>query len=386
MNNVISINNALDNLEESIGVLLDVFKSIIYDIQELNKYDNKSLGESFAYYRFTLSHLSKVFNNKEYINRGEVEGLAQCLSDIKRLRSKININVPYYRFFDNLRGIVINLQSINTDNELINSFISSDMLKSYEFILKKYHNTIININEIRPYINNYIFNSLKSDLEINYSNFRANLHQIYIQILKSNSDIAQPLMNKLKYYVNNEKYEEILKTNMVNKEISNYQRRKNLSNELDTHINSLIEIVNRYQNSLLNKSSNIDIKLVDKNHNKDYGIDIPNFIEDNYKEYRNRNKDIINKINASYNSKIASYIYKFEILKQKLERKKSLTKEEVKLYNKLESELDTLKKGRSNSFLRGIKFNYYYKRLNNKVRLSKKNNYELIISNNKKRK
>jgi len=398
MNNVTRINNALDGLEESLGVLLealkekdsvsltsnDVFKSIVYDIQELNKYDNKSLGASFAYYRFALSHLNKTFNNKEYIDKEEIDSVAKCLNDIKKLRMKVNVNVPFYRFFDDLRGIVRNLHGINMHNEFIHSFVSSDILKTYEIILNKYHNIITNINEIRPYVNNYIFKSLKIDLDINYSQFRVNLHQIYIQILNSNSDIAQPLMNKLMYYVNKENYEEILKTNMVNKEINNYQKRKDLLNELDICINSLNEIINRYQNSLLDKRNSIDIELVDSNHNEDYGIDIPHFIEDNYEEYRNKKN--LNKNNASYSGKIASYIYKFEILKRKLERKKSLTKEEVKLYNKLESELESLKKGRSNNFIRGIKFNYYQKKLNRKTRLSRKNNYKKVIDSNKKRK
>ena len=85
------------------------------------------------------------------------------------------------------------------------------------------------------------YDSLKIDLDINFTGFKDNLNKIYFEILKSNNDIAQPLMNKLKYNLINENYDSILKTSMVNKEINNYHRRYELSNNLEANIDRLAE-------------------------------------------------------------------------------------------------------------------------------------------------
>lgn len=393
--NLIIIDNIISNLEYNIGILIealnkeevvsltnnDIFKSIINDIEELKKYDNKGMKELFTYYRFTLSHLNKTFNNKEFVKKDELSNVIECFSDLKTLKSKLNISIPYNKFFEDLKGVYRSLNSIKS--EFTYNYISTDILKTYESIIIKYRNLISQINEIESYMSKENYDSLKIDLDINFTGFKDNLNKIYFEILKSNNDIAQPLMNKLKYNLINENYDSILKTSMVNKEINNYHRRYELSNNLDMLIESLNVIINRYKFKKVDKRDiNIDIEYIDDNKQEDYGIEIPRFIEDNYENKKNSLK----RNNSVYDRKIAAFIARFEILKRKLEKKNSLTKKEVKLYNKLESALDMLRNNNPNRFISSIKFNHYYKALNKKIKLSRKNSFKQVVIDNKKRK
>ena len=393
-----NINQLLNKLQSNIEILVealkkektvslvnnDIFKSISDDIKELEKYDNKDLKEMFAYYRFTLSHLNNTFSNKEYIDQTDIDIVLGCLNDIKKLSNMLNINLPYNRFISDLKSVHRSLKTINIDSELTYNYISKDILKNYENIIIKYRSLMSKINQIRPYMNSADFADLKLDLEINYAGLKANLNEIYIEILKSNSDIAEPIMNKLMYYVNNENYDSVLGVSMINKKIDDYQRRYELSNNLDILIESLNVIINRYEFSGIDKSNNIvDVDYVDNNQSSN-DQDIPPFIEDNYDEHNSKlNSD---DMDITYDKKVATFIARFERLRRKLDRKKSLTKEEVKLFNKLESELDILKSNNSNRFISSIRFNHYYKALNKKLIVARKNNFKNIANGNKKRK
>ena len=397
-NNLENINTILKKIEYNIGVLIealkkedvvslinnDIFKSIINGTKELEKYDNKNLKGLFAYYRLTLHHLNLTFSNKEFIKLDDISKVNECLIDIKKLLNMINVNLPYNKFISDLKSILRNLKAVNIDSELTYNFISIDILKNYESIIIKYRNLISEISEIKPYMSINDFEAFKLDLNINYSALKANLNEIYIEIINSNTDIAEPIMNKLKKDVNTGNYDSILKTSMVNKVIDNHQRKHQLASNLDMLIESLKVIINRYEFSEVDKrNTNIDIEYVDNNEQEDYGIEIPQFIEDNYneqKKYQNNSQ-----AEVEYDKKIAAFIAKFELLKRKL-KNKSLTKEEVKIYNKLESELDLLKSNSSNRFFSSMRFNHYYKLLDKKLKLSKNNNYKQVKSDNKKRK
>lgn len=160
------------------------------------------------------------------------------------------------------------------------------------------------------------FENLLLDLNINYSGLKANLNKIYNEIINSNIDIAEPLLNKLKKHVDNENYEPILRTNMVNKLISNGLRRKDVTNNYNMLIESLDKIVDRYKDNKVNRSNTkIDVEIPEKEIPKDYEIDIPAFIEENYDEHkrdRKRNYD------DSFDTKVAGFIARFEILKKKV--------------------------------------------------------------------
>ena len=191
-------------------------------------------------------------------------------------------------------------------------------------------------------------------------------------------------MNKLNREVNSNNYSSILNTSMVNKVINDSKRRKTLVGNFEMLINSINRIVDRYKGCKANKKNiSIDVEMSDVGKREDYDIDIPQFIEDNYNE--KRSMDSVND-NDNYDKKLNKLITRFEILKRKINRieieKGSLPKEEVILYNRLESELDELKKGKKNT----IKFNYYYNKLNKKIKLYKNNNYHVVKEDTKKRK
>ena len=172
--NLIIIDNIISNLEYNIGILIealnkeevvsltnnDIFKSIINDIEELKKYDNKGMKELFTYYRFTLSHLNKTFNNKEFVKKDELSNVIECFSDLKTLKSKLNISIPYNKFFEDLKGVYRSLNSIKS--EFTYNYISTDILKTYESIIIKYRNLISQINEIESYMSKENYDSLKN--------------------------------------------------------------------------------------------------------------------------------------------------------------------------------------------------------------------------------
>lgn len=400
MDNTINIiEKKLANLQTNIEILIealntkervlltnnDIFKSIISDINLLKKYDNKDLKALFVYYRVTLSHLNKTFSNKEIINKEEMDNIVNCLNDIKKMKEKINDVLPFNKFIEDLKSLSINLNNINSDFFLRNSEFTKNSLVNYENILNRYKNIVDGINELKASITSDDFENLKLDLNINYSGLKANLSEIFNEILISNVDIADPLLNKLKKHVNSENYEPILRTNMVNKVVSNGLKRKEIINNYNMLIESLNKIVDRYKyNKVDRENVNIDIELSQEEPSDDYGIDIPHFIEENYDEHRN----ILNKANKdiAYDSKVPALIARFEILKRKLDKKNSLTKEEVKLYNKLESELELLKSNSTNRYVSSIKFNHYYKLLNKRIKVSRNNNYMNVTNGNKKRK
>lgn len=362
----------------------DIFKSINADIDMLNKYKNDYLGQVGVFYTFALGHLNDTFSNKDVINSSDIDNVLSCLSDIKRLKEEINKNSSFNKFFEDIKSVSRNLSSINNDWFLRDSNITKNYLQTYEKILIKYRKIISNINEIRSDMSNDNFECLNLDLSINFSALKANINEIYKEILKSNIDIAEPIMNKLNREVNSNNYSSILNTSMVNKVINDSKRRKTLVGNFEMLINSINRIVDRYKGCKANKKNiSIDVEMSDVGKRENHDIDIPQFIEDNYNE--KRSMDSVND-NDNYDKKLNKLITRFEILKRKLNRieieKGSLPKEEVILYNRLESELDELKKGKKNT----IKFNYYYNKLNKKIKLYKNNTYQVVNEDTKKRK
>lgn len=400
MDNMSSIENILNSLEESIGILIecmseprevplnfDMFSSIVPNIKKLEGYSNNKLGELGMSLRFAIAHLNKIFDGKKTINSNELDSVLKCLNDIKILKNKVNINIPYNKFFEELKSISRNLNGINSDAFLKENNITKICLVNYENIITRYKNVIDSLNELKSDMKIDDFENLKLDLNINYNALRANLNEMYREILVSNIDIADPLLNNLKSYVNNEKYEPIIRTSMVNKEINNVLKRKEIINNFNMLIESLDRIIDRYKDSKVDKNKiNIDVEISRKEVTKDYGIDIPQFIEDNYDEHRaSVNHSNSNPQSISYDGKVERFIARFAVLKRKFQNKKSLTKEEVRLYNKLESELDSLKKGKG-SFISELKFNSYYNKLNKKIKLSRKNDFKQVSASTKKRK
>ena len=396
---ITSIDKITKDLEFCIGVVYDalktqnsvslnnsdIFKSINVDIDMLKKYKKNYLGQVGVFYTFALGHLNNTFCNKDVINSSEIDKVLSCLNDIKRLKKEINKNSLYNKYFEDLKGVSRNLSSINNDLFLRDSNSTKNYLETYEKVLIKYEKLISNINELRSEMSNDDFECLKLDLSINFSALKANINGIYKEILKSNIDIAGPIMNKLNREVNSNNYSSILNTSMVNKVVNDSKRRKILVGNFEMLISSMDKIVDRYKDCKVNKNSiKIDVEMSDEGKREDYDIDIPQFIEDNYNEKRKNSINVDDKDN--YDKKLNKLITRFEILKRKLERiekeKGSLPKEEVILYNRLESELDELKNGKKNT----IKFNYYYNRLKNKIKLYKNNSYQLVKEDNKKRK
>lgn len=398
--NLMFINDLLNDLEESIGILIealkekesvslmnnDTFKSIISNITVLDRYNNKSLKELFAYYRATLSHLSKAFNNKDFVNRDDVNSILICLNDIKVLKSKMDmyINQPFYKYLENLKRISREFKDLYSDfiGFLFDGQIDNQFLIEYENIINKLFNTIADSDIIKNDMNEDDFKKFKLELKNVYEGFMTNLNDFYTGIKNSNvGEIARPLLGQVITDFNNENYGAIRDNSLIHKEITDKDYRNLIIKNLDTLIKSLETIIDRYKACKINKSNN-NMEVDIKGNNIDE-IDIPHFIEDNYEEHRSSSSK---ENDVNYDKKVAAFITRFAILKRKLERKKTLTKEEVKLYNKLESELDALKRGKSTGFISGIKFNHYYKLLNKKMKVSRKNDFNNITQGNKKRK
>lgn len=392
MDNIYSeIVNILNRLEESISVLVDamkksdsvplgfdIFKSIQFDINRLGEFQKIYLGEFGMSLNIVTNHLQEAFNGKTSISNDEYSSIILCLDDVRKLRGKISYNNSFENYISDIKNISRYLSNINTNYFLKDNNVTINALDSYGKIIIQYRKIIDNINEIRSDLNISDFENFKLDLDINYNGLRANLKEIYLSIIASNNDIADPLLNKFKKQIDNGIYDSILETSMIHKVVDDKTKRGYLVNNFTMLIESLNLIVDRYKNKKINNSNtNIDIEIPKSDKKDDYGIEIPRFIEENYNAHR-----IVSNENNSHDSKKFSLITKFEILKRKFERKKVLTKEEVKLYNKLESELDALSRGKKSS----IKFNYYYTKLNKKLKLSNKNKYNQIVSNNKKRK
>ena len=396
---ITSIDKIAKDLEFCIGVVYDalktqnsvslnnsdIFKSINVDIDMLKRYKNDYLGQVGVFYTFALGHLNNTFCNKDVINSSEIDNVLSCLNDIKRLKKEINKNSLYNKYFEDLKGVSRNLSSINNDLFLRDSNSTKNYLETCEKVLIKYEKLISNINELRSEMSNDNFECLKLDLSINFSAFKANINGIYKEILKSNIDIAGPIMNKLNREVNSNNYSSILNTSMVNKVVNDSKRRKILVDDFEMVISSIDRIVDRYKDCKVNKKSiKIDVEMSDEGKREDYDIDIPQFIEDNYNEKRKNSINVDDKDN--YDDKLTKLITRFEILKRKLARiertRGSLPKEEVKLYNRLESELDELKGGKKNR----IKFNYYYGKLNRQIKLYNSNPRRLGLNDTKKRK
>ena len=392
MDNIYSeIVNILNRLEESISVLVDamkksdsvplgfdIFKSIQFDINRLGEFQKIYLGEFGMSLNVVTNHLQEAFNGKTSISNDEYSSIILCLDDVRKLRGKISYNNSFENYISDIKNISRYLFNINTNYFLKDNNVTINALDSYGKIIIQYRKIIDNINEIRSDLNISDFENFKLDLDINYNGLRANLKEIYLSIIASNNDIADPLLNKFKKQIDNGIYDSILETSMIHKVVDDKTKRGYLVNNFTMLIESLNLIVDRYKNKKINNSNtNIDIEIPKSDKKDDYGIEIPRFIEENYNAHR-----IVSNENNAHDSKNFSLITKFEILKRKFERKKVLTKEEVKLYNKLESELDALSRGKKSS----IKFNYYYTKLNKKLKLSNKNKYNQIVSNNKKRK
>ena len=101
MDNMSSIENILNSLEESIGILIecmseprevplnfDMFSSIVPNIKKLEGYSNNKLGELGMSLRFAIAHLNKIFDGKKTINSNELDSVLKCLNDIKILKNK----------------------------------------------------------------------------------------------------------------------------------------------------------------------------------------------------------------------------------------------------------------------------------------------------------
>ena len=376
--------NALENSDSVSLNNNDIFKSINTNIDSLHDYDKYYLGELGVSFKIILSHLSKTFSNKDVIYNNELNSVLLCLNDIRKFRVKINNNNSFSKYFDNIKSVSRKLSSINTQLFLKDSDITKEYLGIYENLIVKYGMLINEVNELGSNMKDDDYKNLKVDLEINYSGFKANLKEIYKEILNSNMDIAEPIFNKLDRDISFNNYDQVLKTNMVNKVINSGTRRKELINNFEMLINSMNMVVDRYKDSKIDKVNNkIDIELTSDKKQDDYGLDIPQFIEDNYDNNR-YNNSVSEKGQDENDERLTKLITRFEVLKRKLYRierlKGSLPKEDIKLYNKLESELDGLKAGKKNK----IKFHYYYSKLNNRLKLYK-NHLHIANEQNKKR-
>ena len=250
----------------------DVFNEIIDDISVLDDYSNKSPDETGVMFGFFIVHLKKQFfengKPKEYVNISNYKGISECLNEIKILENKNNTSLG--KFFGDIKLVYRILKSINRESFLKNSDIATIDLENYERIMKKYKSIIDDINEIKPYMDNTDFENLNLDLRMNYSGLKANLNQIYMEIINSNMDIVEPLFSKLKRSVYMEDYTPVLNTSMVNKVINYGSRRKELKVNLDMLIESLSNFINRYQYVKSNRdTSKIDIDLPNKKIQED---------------------------------------------------------------------------------------------------------------------
>ena len=381
-----------DALKTQENVLLnnnDIFKSINMDIEVLNSYSNyfNDNDKQFnIFYKICLRHFNDTFSNKDTISREDINKVLLCLNDTKKLRLEINKNSSYSKFFEEIKGISKNLNSIDNDTFLKDSDYTKDALSNYEKLLAKYERLISNINELASDMNKNDFELLNIDLGMNYSGLKANLNAIYKEIIYSNNDIASPLLNKLSRDIISNNYDSTLGSSMVNKVVDDPNKRKNLINNFDMLIESMNKIVDMYEDRRIVKSNNeIDIDF-NGDKKEDYGIDILPFVEENYNEHREKTKMSNSSLGDENDDKLTKLITRFEILKRKLARiertRGSLPKEEVILYNRLESELDELKGGKKNR----IKFNYYYGKLNRQIKLYNSNPRRLGLNDTKKRK
>lgn len=395
------IDKKTKDLEFSIGVLYDalrdhdtvslinndIFKSINRDIEVLNNYQNYYLENINAFFKFALRHFNDTFKNKSVINNSDINSVLNCLNDVKKLRIEINKNNSYNKYFEDIKRIRRNLSGINNDSFLTDNAYTKESLETYEKLLILYENLLNNINELRSDMVKNDFVNLGYELNANYGELKSNLKSMYQAILKSNDDIAEPFLPKLNKALNSGDYGVILDTSMVNKVVDDTDKRSELVGNFEMIISSMDRIIDKYKNKKTdNSNSNIDIEFDSDNKIEDYGIDIPLFIEENYNEQREKEELSAIKNQELYDKKLARLIIRFEILKRKLEKNEktrgSLTKEEVKLYNRLESELDELKNGKKSS----IKFNYYYNKLNKRIKLYKTNTHNIVKEETKKRK
>ena len=395
------IDKKTKDLEFSIGVLYDalrdhdtvslinndIFKSINRDIEVLNNYQNYYLENINAFFKFALRHFNDTFKNKSVINNSDINSVLNCLNDVKKLRIEINKNNSYNKYFEDIKRIRRNLSGINNDSFLTDNAYTKESLETYEKLLILYENLLNNINELRSDMVKNDFVNLGYELNANYGELKSNLKSMYQAILKSNDDIAEPFLPKLNKALNSGDYGVILDTSMVNKVVDDTDKRSELVGNFEMIISSMDRIIDKYKNKKTdNSNSNIDIEFDSDNKIEDYGIDIPLFIEENYNEQREKEELSAIKNQELYDKKLARLIIRFEILKRKFEKNEktrgSLTKEEVKLYNRLESELDELKNGKNSS----IKFNYYYNKLKKRIKLYKTNTHNIVKEETKKRK
>ena len=399
--NLTIIEKKLNDLEESIGILSealeekesvsltnnDTFKSIISIIKELKKYDKDDSKELFiGYYKTIIIQLEKAFYNKDFVNQDDKKNISICLKNINFLMTEMDkyINQPFYIFFEGLKRIAREFENLywNYIGFLYDGQIDNQFLIEYENIINKLLNIIENSDIIKKDMYDDDFEKFKLELNNNYKKFRTSLNNIYSGIMRSNSEeVARPLLGQPTKALKEENYSAIRNNSVIHKEITDKDYRKSIIENLVNLIKSLESIIERYKSYRINKGNNSKVDSLDNTDSDE--IDIPHFIEDNYEKYRNSSSE---EKDVTYDKKVTAFITRFAILKRKLERKKSLTKEEVKLYNKLESELEALKSGKSNGFISGIKFNRYYKLLNKMLRLSKEHKYTEITSGNKKRK
>ena len=205
-----------DALKTQENVLLnnnDIFKSINMDIEVLNSYSNyfNDNDKQFnIFYKFCLRHFNDTFSNKDTISREDINKVLLCLNDTKKLRLEINKNSSYSKFFEEIKGISKNLNSIDNDTFLKDSDYTKDALSNYEKLLAKYERLISNINELASDMNKNDFELLNIDLGMNYSGLKANLNAIYKEIIYSNNDIASPLLNKLSRDIISNNYDSTL--------------------------------------------------------------------------------------------------------------------------------------------------------------------------------
>lgn len=128
MDNISNIENVLNDLEESIGILIecinierevhlkyDTFATIIPNIKKLEGYNNQYLGELGMFLNVLLAHLNKSFNGKEKITSDEIDDVYKCLNDIKTTKKKIDSNNAFNKFFEDLKSISRNLNGINSE-------------------------------------------------------------------------------------------------------------------------------------------------------------------------------------------------------------------------------------------------------------------------------
>ena len=313
-------------------------------LEETVKYrkenDKNYLSELCASLAFTINHLNRLFSNKESISSTEINGVIECLNKINNIKGKINDNTKYGIYFSELKNISRKLKGVNDEKFLKNSNKTKSNLEMYEKILINLESIIGEIDKIRDDMPLNDFKNLKQLLEENYKKISYNFKQIYWEILNTNSDIPNSLLNKQKINFVDGNYSAILNDSMIYKLVYDDKKREELINAFDVLIEELDEIINRYKDCKVDKSKiRIDIDISDEVKKKDHDLDIDDWVNSNYKKHREEErKDEGNKYKDRIISDDDRRLKKIE----SEYKSKPIPKEILKLYYELKHKLKSL--------------------------------------------